>query len=35
MACPRIGSEDLLRAVRDGRWKLAALEERNVELQVK
>lgn len=31
---PRVRSEDLLRAVGDGRWELATLEERNVETQV-
>jgi hypothetical protein len=33
-ARPRVGSDDLLRAVGDGRWKLTTLEERNVEAQV-
>lgn len=31
---PRVRSEDLLRAVGDGCWELATLEERNVETQV-
>jgi hypothetical protein len=33
-AHPRVRSDDLLRAVRNGRWKLTPLEERDVETQV-
>lgn len=33
-ARPRVGKDDLLRGVRDGRWEFATLEERDVETQV-
>ena len=33
-ARPRVRDDDFLRGVRDGRWEIATLEERNVETQV-